>query len=1609
MNQNIYSNAFNFESYLQSGVDIRTGQYTIQIQLASISSHYSNGPQLDFQISYSPLCLANQGFGIGWTTNFSQLDITQNRLTLSNGQSYIIKSIPPGDNVTIKLKDQKLLDFTVIKINSKQFNVIYKGGKTESLKCWGSEKIARLYRIIEPNGLALELKRDYIVSGEYWPTDIIEVGETAQTLLTLIYKSSGVSEINYLLDDNTFAKSHLYYTNEKLNTYILATTNDLEESKYQFDYQTTSTGYLLISELTHPTGQSESIKYNETGHQMPNQQSIPYAISHQLKSGNSQPIIHKTYSFSSYNFLGFGKLTNWNDGEDNLYLVTGDYDYWGEEKWLDDNNTVIQKTQNTYNKYHLVCSEVQSQNVSIVEKITEYNEDPNVNFYEQPAYLQLPKKITTTYYRSDTPSNNRKEVESYTYDDAGNILSSEMPSGIKIQNVYYSATGEDGCPPSAGELTQYLKSQQIIPYTTQNNEITRITTCQYEKLEDMNNMVVRMQEHMNSELSRIYTYFGHSESSVAQGRISQIQEFMPDQSKTTKQFIYEVTEGLLKETIQTIGHDHLHKQIVQYLGAYSQNIFKAIDEDGVQTDFKYDILNRILEATVTPQTENAASKKLSYTVGRDNNTVSITNAKGVMQILHYDNMGRCIRKAQQLSVQQSLYDTYYCHYDCLGRISKEQYQDWYEAQIINTQEKTYTYDDWGELSSTASLDGVVEINTFDPILLKRTQGIQNLAFTEIYYNSQQQIIETRKFDANSIQYASTQNHYDGFWRIIKEVNTADGITRYTYDEFDRIKTQNLPENLSLSFEYESFSRESLYKKICLNNTTLGSRLYDGLGRTILESCNGYETEYKYTTSSLYPTESITPLATSNVLYNANLRHITQHSIIQQESLTTKYNLDSVSGLLKMSQTANDTCEYEYDTIGRLSNQIQTTGELSVNMTHTYSLTGKIMTETDYLNQRIDYEYDIFGRLLKKIWFNSNSDIVNASVSLEYDNFSRLKVYNYALLDTTKYVQVTLDYDERSQEKTRTYISPGGTISINQLFTESHQLSQRVQKNNNIIVLTENFQYDLLGRLINYKNTGSNGPVDEYGLQIQAEDYTFNDTSSLSCLKRTFINGEENIVNFYFENFAHPQLLTRLTNTHPNYLSNIPFQYDECGNLVAAGEANYTYDPSNKLIGVRTETNTVSYEYNSEDSLNRIKNVDKELQYLWFDQSTLLNESSQSQQLSYHKIDDIIIGAYGSGTQTRHCLMTTTNQGTPIMTWTYEAEEVSEQSYRFTPYGQRSGIDEDQFSLPIGANSERLDTSVNLYPLGGGFRAFNPSIMRFLSADPLSPFEEGGLNAYAYASGDPINFSDPSGQSTKDTLKTVGSFLFTIGSILAIPFTGGSSAAMAAAFLSGSLILASKSIDVAAKKQSEQGHYDKAARLKHWSAGLTAASYLVNIGNLGRAAYKPWGTAATRSGKNSYTTYRKVKKADPNRALQVGTRPVHHTEVSGRSFSFQVQEKPIKNFSKPRAGFQLKTTRTPTDFSKGRIQRLKSSSDFTSAATDVAVSTAFLLAAPILTSITGTRASEDGTEPKPAAPLAISTSMPIESDSPAGQFVQAGLLTQQEDQNPMEAIRDLQFD
>lgn len=76
---------------------------------------------------------------------------------------------------------------------------------------------------------------------------------------------------------------------------------------------------------------------------------------------------------------------------------------------------------------------------------------------------------------------------------------------------------------------------------------------------------------------------------------------------------------------------------------------------------------------------------------------------------------------------------------------------------------------------------------------------------------------------------------------------------------------------------------------------------------------------------------------------------------------------------------------------------------------------------------------------------------------------------------------------------------------------------------------------------------------------------------------------------------------------------------------------------------------------------------------------------------------------------------------------------------YDPYGNIG-----ELSSNIGYTGQRRESLLGGYCLGNGKRVYQPRIMRFMTPDSYSPFNEGGINPYMYCLGDPVNKTDPSG-------------------------------------------------------------------------------------------------------------------------------------------------------------------------------------------------------------------------------------------------------------------------
>lgn len=139
-------------------------------------------------------------------------------------------------------------------------------------------------------------------------------------------------------------------------------------------------------------------------------------------------------------------------------------------------------------------------------------------------------------------------------------------------------------------------------------------------------------------------------------------------------------------------------------------------------------------------------------------------------------------------------------------------------------------------------------------------------------------------------------------------------------------------------------------------------------------------------------------------------------------------------------------------------------------------------------------------------------------------------------------------------------------------------------------------------------------------------------------------------------------------------------------------------------------------------------------------SRLVTEVEDQQQRSIFQYQDQLLGQLLGYNGAVVATLLATDQQRSVLNALGARRQSS--SFAYAPYGHRS-LERGLPSLP-GFNGEKPDPVTGHYLLGNGYRAFNPVLMRFNSPDNLSPFGKGGINAYVYCSGDPVNREDGTG-------------------------------------------------------------------------------------------------------------------------------------------------------------------------------------------------------------------------------------------------------------------------
>ena len=141
--------------------------------------------------------------------------------------------------------------------------------------------------------------------------------------------------------------------------------------------------------------------------------------------------------------------------------------------------------------------------------------------------------------------------------------------------------------------------------------------------------------------------------------------------------------------------------------------------------------------------------------------------------------------------------------------------------------------------------------------------------------------------------------------------------------------------------------------------------------------------------------------------------------------------------------------------------------------------------------------------------------------------------------------------------------------------------------------------------------------------------------------------------------------------------------------------------------------------------------------LFYNQSRLATEieGEHTRQLFEYDAQPLALQLDGAT-----CALLATDMQTSVLNSV--SPDGTQQAHAYTPFGHQRDV--TTLHSVSGFNGERPDPVTGHYLLGQGYRAFNPVLMRFNSPDSLSPFAEGGINAYGYCGGDPLNRVDPTG-------------------------------------------------------------------------------------------------------------------------------------------------------------------------------------------------------------------------------------------------------------------------
>ncbi|RPA93710.1 hypothetical protein L873DRAFT_1815418 [Choiromyces venosus 120613-1] len=1407
----LYSQGFNFGSFIQKGVDPRTGQYTCAITVYDAPAQARNCPTLKLSVNYNPLNPRDIGLGKGWSFNLSSYQhrrpASKKSLSISTGDHYLVTET----SSVLAVNDQKLKSFQFKKYGQKDYQIIHKSGQIEVLSnandTYNTTVPIELYAA---NGRSLGLL--WTKSGEQ--PRLSKIQEGSQDLLEIKYTGGQVDIIRApnTTEVSTFT---LVRKNDRLVELKLPLEDGTQPS-WKFVYETFDQ-ITCLSRVTSPSGLLEEVNHKREGHRLPNRapyKTIPYVISHIIRPDSQQPPVKTLYSYSDHNFLAYNAGHDWNDGDDNLYRARADYQYTSTVKV-----ETGPQTKYTYNKFHLIVGTEQQQGTKQVVHTITYYALTHTAFKDQPAQYQLPKTVQITYL--DTISQaSRTETIQHVFDEWGNPTQEIQANGIQTDRIYYLAAGEKNtgtgevyCPADPHGFRRYLKTETVTPAATAYTTPTQSKQYTYRELPTATgagtSYFIAAQELQTLQdtqrLSSIeYTYINQP-AARDHGRFRQQITRLFGQNPMTRNWTYDYPANTdqLTETTQIKTFDSYTVQDETGYSLSSGLTRTHKDQTGVQARFQYDTIGRLLKRTVSPDTPYEAVRQHEYAIltGEAGYCITVTDAKCVQTRYITDGLGRVRRVEKQdddgqWNAVKAYSGTFRVvgerNYNALGQCIEAVEIDWLRTNGKPTEQRNsqrLEYDDWAQLCKATNSSGIVTSSLTNPIDLTHTEGVEGEGKTKTQFNLFGASTQMALLKRDGTLCSKVEYFYDGLGRLVKQEDNLGRITEYRIDFFGRVIQTTWPNDRTINTQYAIQSAASLPVSMKIEDYSIGEQAFDGLSRLTSRKVGVHTTTQSYPGSAPKPTQITMPKGDQ---YHLTYERALGYSLTNLTSSdnANSYQYDTQTAAISQSKNDYSTQDLQYLPSGLVAREsIQIKEGTALSAQSSYSMAGKLQCYTDVHGQKHEIQYDGFGRPQHLVQGK-------LKVTFAYDKTGRLSEGCVQDEENNQSLTTLLSYDDFSREIERTILKGEETLyRLSQTYGKTSLVTTRhLEDGKGNLLRHESFQYDSLNHLIDYQCQGSQPPIDEQGNQLQNQHFSFDNLDNLVQVSTTFQDQSENITQ-YFYTIEDPTQLIRITNKHPDYPPKIDFAYDGNGCLTRDEQGRtLEYDAMNRLSTVRDAGNQIlsQYHYDASGKLVCQMVPEKPDTHLYYQGDTLIAVTMGDCKVSYASDGQVYWGqTLRQDGQTQIQLWASDNHQS-ILTW-LDAQPDTIHHQRYTPYGFSAA------GSSIGFNGQWRDPVTGWYHLGNGYRVYNPVPMRFHTPDSWTPFTSGEINAYAYCLGDPINRVDPTGHLSIFGIEFTGRDLTIMGVGLGVGIavgilTGGAGFAIAA----GVDIVAGVASDVATR-------------------------------------------------------------------------------------------------------------------------------------------------------------------------------------------------------------------